>query len=459
MGIGQGEERREHMLHDPMKRLIPSVAVPSIVSMLVGALYNMADTFFVGKLGLSATGAVGIVFPIMNLLMAVSFVFAHGASSYVSRLLGRNDTTRAAKVVVTALLSAMFFGVLYGAAGLLMMDRLLRLFGSTETILPYARAYARYIYIASPVFAGSYVMNNTLRAEGSTMKALVGMTSGAILNIILDPICIFTFNMGVAGAGFATMIGQAFSFFLLVSFYISKGRHKSVLMLSLRQFTFKWDMYGELLRVGLPSFFRMGLNSLAAVLLNTAALPYGDPAIAGFSVVTRILMIISHVVTGYGQGYQPISGYNFGAVKLARVEEAFQFTVRTTLLFIVACSVPVIAFAPMLVGIFQSDPAVVAIGTTALRLQTAALPFMGFTMIASMLFQSTGRAKPAFISAAARQGLFFIPLVLVLPRLFGYNGLLAAQPAADVLSFIIVLPLVVRAIRELKKLQAKEMLE
>ncbi|MDL2235675.1 MATE family efflux transporter [Christensenellaceae bacterium OttesenSCG-928-L17] len=459
MGIGQGDERRAHMLHDPMKKLIPLVAVPSIINMLVGAIYNMADTFFVGQLGLSATGAVGIVFPIMNLLQALSFVFAHGANSYVSRLLGQNNPERAAQTVTTALVSAMVFGLLYGVAGLLFLDPVLRLFGATETILPYARDYAQYIFIASPLFAGSYVMNNTLRAEGSTLKSLVGMSSGAVLNIILDPICIFALNMGVAGAGFATMIGQTFAFCLLLSFYIRKGKRASALSLSLRQFTCKGGMYGEMIRIGLPSFARMGLNSAATILLNNAAQPYGDAAIAGFSVVMRVLMLVNSAVIGYGQGYQPISGYNYGAGKYRRVEEAYRFTLRTAVIYSTICGALLIALAPSLIGIFQSDPAVVELGTTALRVQAAALPFMAFTMVHSMLFQSIGRAVPAFISASARQGLCFVPLVLILPRLFGFHGLLAAQPAADVCAFLIVLPLAVRSIRALRVQQATERTE
>lgn len=447
----RGAARRTHMLNDPMRKLIPSVALPSIISMLVSALYNMVDTLFVGQLGTSATGAVGIVMPIMNLLQAVSFIFAHGATSYVSRLLGENNASRASKAVITALVNAMVLGLLYGAAGLFFMDKLLTLFGATPTILPYAREYALYIYIAAPAFAGSYVFNNTLRAEGSTVKALIGMSSGAVLNVVLDPIFIFGLDMGVSGAGLATMIGQIFSFLVLLWFYVSKGRHSSTLTLSIRSFSFEKSMYKELLRIGTPSFFRMGLNSLASILLNTAAGPFGDAVIAGFSIVARILMIVNNALIGYCQGYQPISGYNYGAEAYGRVREAYRFTSRSAFLFMLLCGGLLILLAEPLVGLFRNDPYVIEIGARTLRFQAAMLPLMSVTTVAGMFFQSTGRAFMAFIVVCARQGMCFVPLVVLLPRLFGLDGLIVAQAAADVFALLITLPLLMRALGNLNK--------
>ncbi len=450
-----GEDRRAHMLNDRISKLIPKIAVPSICSMLVGALYNMADTFFVGQLGTSASGAVGIVLPIMNLLQALSFIFAHGVSSYVSRLLGGGDTRNASRAISTAICTSMILGVVYGVVGIIWLQPLLRVFGATETILPYAGDYAIYIYIASPMFAASYVMNNALRAEGSVLASFVGMVSGAVLNIILDPIFIFTFKMGTGGAGCATMIGQAVSFLVLLSFYVRKSTKKhSALTLSLRLFTPKWAMYKELVRVGFSSFVRMGLGSLSAIVLNTMAAPYGDAAIAAFSIVTRILMLSNNALIGYGQAYQPISGFNYGAGKFDRVREAYWFTFKSALVFVVGCAALLIAFAPGLIGMFRNDPDVIAIGARTLRWQSAALPLACFTMVSSMMFQSTGGAGSAFITALARQGLCFIPLALLLPRFFGLGGLIVAQAAADVLTLIITAPLVYKAIRALHKKEA-----
>lgn len=450
ISAANGEERRTSMLEDPVNKLIPAVALPSIISMLVGALYNMADTFFVGQLGNSATGAVGIVFPIMNLLQALSFIFAHGATSYISRLLGRGDVENASRTVNTALFSALIMGILYGGAGLLFMDPLLNLFGATPTILPFARDYGVYIYIASPLFAASYVFNNTLRAEGSAMLSLIGMVSGAVLNVVLDPICIFVLGMGVGGAGFATMIGQAVSFFVLLWFYVRKTGRASALTLSLRLFTPSRVIYGELFRIGIPSFVRFGMSSVATILLNTAAKPYGDAAIAAFSIVMRLLFLVNAALIGYGQGYQPISGFNYGAGRNDRVREAFRFTLRTSVLFMTLCGAVLIAFAPELIRIFRDDPAVISLGALAVRTQAAALPLMGASLVATMLFQSTGNALPSFVTAIARQGICFVPLILALPPLFGINGLVAAQPAADVLAFVIMLPLLLRVLRTLR---------
>ncbi len=445
--------RRTHMLNDPMGRLIPSVALPSIISMLVGAIYNMADTLFVGQLGNSATGAVGIVFPITTLLQALSFVFAHGATSYISRLLGRDDVETASRTMTTALFSAMLMGAIYGAFGLLFFDGVLRLFGATETILPYAKQYACYIYAASPLFAGSYVMNNALRAEGSAVKALIGMSAGAVLNIILDPICIFTFHMGVGGAGLATAIGQAVSFLLLLSFYLLGG---SALSLKFRLFTPTWPMYYELLRIGIPSFFRQGLASFASILLNNGAAPYGDAVIAAFSVVNRIMWIVNAVVVGYGQGYQPISGYNHGAGKSSRVYQAFHFTLWTALGFVTLCGVLFLCTAPWLVSLFRDDPYVIQVGAATLRYQAVTLPLMATVMIATMLFQSTGRSVPSLVLAMARQGLCFIPLVLILPQIWGLDGLLLTQAAADALAFLICLPVLLPAVKRLRSCSKSE---
>lgn len=457
--IGQGEERRGHMLNDPMRKLIPSVAVPSIVAMLVGAIYNMADTFFVGQINTSASGAVGIVMPIMNLLQAFSFIFAHGAASYISRLLGADDTGRASRAVSTGLLCALGVGAIYGAVGIIFMDPLLTLFGATPTILPYAREYALYIYIAAPMFAGAYVLNNALRAEGSTIKSLVGISAGAVLNMALDPIFIFGFDMGVSGAGLATMIGQTVSFFLLISFYVRKGKHKSALRLSLRLFTADKMMMGEILRIGMPSFFRLALTSVATMLLNAKAGAYGDAAIAAFSIVSRILMLVYHVLVGYGQGYQPISGFNYGAGRIKRVIEALRFMMLTALPFMLVCGGVICLFAEPLVAAFRDDPAVIALGSRVLRIQALTLPLMGVTMIGSMFFQSVGKAKPSFVAASARQGLCFVPLVLVLPYFFGIEGLVWVQAAADVVSFMIVLPLLLGALRTIQREQAAPVLQ
>lgn len=446
---GFDDIRRIQMLTEPVSKLIPMVALPSIINMMMGAIYNMADIFFVSKLGTSSTGAVGIVMPVMTLLQALAFMFAHGANSCISRLLGAGEHERASRVLSTAYFSAMMLGLVYCVVGLIFLDPILRLFGATETILPLARQYAPYIYIASPMFAASYVLNNTLRAEGNALKSLVGMTTGAVINIILDPIFIFVLGLGVAGGAITTMLGQILSFSLLTSFYFIK-RRPDALTLSFKLFTAKWDMFYEMIRIGTPSMFRLGASSLAAVLMNTAAKNYGDAVIAGFSIVQRLVFFVHSALIGYGQAYQPISGYNFGAKQFNRVRGAFNFTLKSSVIFVTAASVALVAFAPFLISIFSDNADVVSVGSLMLKSQAAVFPFLAAATVFSMFFQSTGEAMPAFITASSRQGLFFIPIVLILPRLFGLNGLIASQPISDILAFILSLILMLRANKELK---------
>lgn len=446
---GFDDIRRMQMLTEPVSKLIPRVALPSIINMMMGAIYNMADIFFVSKLGTSSTGAVGIVMPIMTLLQALAFMFAHGANSCVSRLLGANEHERASRVLSTAYFSAIALGIVYCTIGLLFMDPILRLFGATETILPLARQYAPYIYFASPMFAASYVLNNTLRAEGNALKSLIGMSTGAIVNIILDPIFIFVLGLGVAGGAITTMLGQILSFCLLTSFYFIK-RNPNALTLSFKLFTAKWDIFYEMIRIGTPSMFRLGASSLAAVLINTASKNYGDAVIAGFSIVQRLVFFVNSALIGYGQAYQPISGYNFGAKQFNRVRDAFNFTLKSSLVAVTAASAALVIFAPSLISIFSDNVKVINVGSLMLKSQAAVFPFLAAATIFSMFFQSTGMAMPAFITATSRQGLFFIPIVLILPRIFGLYGLIASQPISDMLAFILSLILMLRGIKELR---------
>ncbi|MDD3919841.1 MAG: MATE family efflux transporter [Eubacteriales bacterium] len=442
--------RREQMLTAPMHRLIPSVALPSIISMLVGAVYNMVDTFFVGKLGNSATGAVGIVFPIIGLLQALSFVFAHGASSRISRLLGSEQTEEASRTASTALVCAMLLGAVYGLFGILFRAPVMRLFGATETILPYAIDYGVYIFLAAPFFAASYVLNNTLRAEGSATLALIGMSLGAVLNILLDPIFIFAFGLGTAGAGIATAIGQLTSFLLLLYFYKSK-RGFSALSIKLSYITPKWEMLYELVRVGAPSFLRSGLNSTASILLNNAAKGYGDAAVAAFSVVSRIMFLVFSTLVGYGQGFQPICGYNYGAGRHDRVYRSYGFTLLSGVGVMTFFGVLLIVFAEPMVGLFRNDPAVIAIGVNTLRAQAAALPLLGVIMLTNGLFMAIARPVPAALLALMRQGVCFIPLLYLLLHLYGVGGLEWTQAASDGLTFLLCLPLFCTTLMRLRR--------
>lgn len=445
------EERRSHILTDPIAKLIPAIALPSIISMLVGAIYNMADTFFVGKLGNSATGATGIVFPIVNLLQAVSFIFAHGATSCISRRLGNEETEQASRIATTALFFAVGLGAVFALIGIVMPEPVLRLFGATATILPYAKAYAVFIFIAAPFYAGTYVMNNALRSEGSAQLSMFSILTGVGLNIILDPIFIFTCNLGIAGAGLATMLGQMVTFSMELSFYLRKKTENhahSALTISPKLFTPTRAMLSELTQIGIPSFFRLGFASLAILLLDNAAAAYGDACIAAFSIVNRLMWLVSAVVSGYAQGFQPICGFNYGAERIDRVKEAYRFTIATAVAFTVVCGTILFLFAPWFISLFRNDPAVIAAGAPAVRMQAVTLPLVAVVLISTMLFQAINRAAPALVLVLSRQGLFFIPLVLLLPRVIGLTGLQIAQPLADGISFFVAIPLIVATLRQ-----------
>jgi len=442
------ENKRTLMLETPLSTLIPKVALPSIISMLIGAVYNMVDTFFVGQLGNSASAAIGLVFPLSNLMLAISFSVAHGASSLIAQHLGKNDSESASRAGATAFYTALSFGIVCMIMGLLLDDQILHLLGATPGIMETGLGYTRAVFLGAPFFIGSNVMNNTLRAEGNATKALIGISSGAVLNMILDPLFIFGFGWGVTGAGAATMVGQVFGFLLLGYFYASKH---SLLNLHPKYFTPKLRMYGNLLRIGFSSFLRMGLSSLAIMLLNRAAAPYGDAALSALSVVSRITWLVSAVLIGFGQGYQPVSGFNYGAGQAVRVEQAFRFSLKTAILFMLGSAVVLFSFAPFLVSLFRNDPDVIRIGTLTLRLQSATLPLQAMVVVTNMFFQSVGRALPSSILAFSRQGVCFIPLVYILPPMLGLTGVSAIQAVADVLAFLVCLPMTIFTIRRLRR--------
>lgn len=437
----------EQMTTAPVPRLIARLAVPTIISMLVTSIYNMADTFFVGRLGTSATGAVGVVFSIMAIIQAVGFTLGMGGGSLISRLLGQQAQQAANEVSSTAFYSALALGLIMTLAGLGFLDPLVRALGATDTIAPYARDYAQYILLGAPVMTASFVMNNLLRAQGRASQAMVGLTLGGLLNIGLDPLLIFTFNMGIAGAAIATVASQCVSFLILLSFFL---RGKSLVTLSFRSLSRRAGVYFSILKTGFPSLCRQGLASLASVALNVGAAPYGDAAVAAMGVVGRISMFIVSAVLGFGQGFQPVVGYNYGARQYGRVRQAFFFTVKVGTLVLAALAIVGYLFAPSIIALFRrDDPQVIAIGAYAFRAQCLALPLQALIIIANMLLQVTGHAASATLTSSARQGLFFLPLIVILPAFMGLTGVQIAQPLADVAAFICCIPLLARFFRRL----------
>ena len=429
----------QKMTQTPVGKLITTLSVPTIISMLVTAIYNMADTFFVSKLGTSASGAVGIVFSVMAIIQAIGFTFGMGSGSWISRLLGAKEEAQATEVAATGFYSAIFICIVMSLVGEWKMDELMRILGASETILPYAREYARYILLAAPIMASSFVLNNILRSEGHAKFAMVGITTGGILNVLLDPLFIFTFRMGIAGAAVATALSQLTSFSILLSYFVMR---KTTTRLGIHRLSKRPMVYYQIIKNGMPSFSRQGLASIASILLNQQATIYGDAAVAAMAIVTKIFMMIFSVMIGFGQGYQPVVGFNYGAGITERVKKAMKFTLIVGMIGMTSAAAVLFMVAPLLMKLFISDdPAVLDIGTMALRAQAISMPLIPIGTVANMTFQSVGKAWRATIMSSMRQGIYFIPLIFILPAAFGLNGVVATQAASDVLTALTCAPL------------------
>lgn len=438
----------------PIPGLVIRLAVPTIISMLVTAIYNTADTFFVSRLGTSASGAVGVVFSLMAIFLAIGLTFGTGAASMISRKLGANETGSACTYASTSFFLAFVTGLFLTIYGLFTLDEFMLRLGSTDTILPYARSYAKYILLGAPIMCTSFVMNNILRAEGKAAFAMIGLVTGALLNIVLDPIFIFTFGLGISGAAIATLISQCISFLILLSFFMFR---RSNIRISIYNISRKPKEYFDILTLGSPSLVRHGLASIAAVTLNIAASTYGDAAVAAMSIVARSSWLALSVMLGLGQGFMPVSGYNYGAKNYARVKEAFWFTVKAGLLVMSTTAILGFVFSKEIVSVFRREDAeVIAIGALAIRMQFTALILQPLFMSTNMLFQSTGHAVKATFLASNKQGLYFIPLILILPNIFGITGVQMAQPVSDILSFLTCIPFLYFYMKNLNELERED---
>ena len=436
----------DRMTKTPVARLVLRLSVPTIISMLVTNIYNLVDTAFVGQLGTSASGAVGVVFGFMAIIQAVGFMFGQGSGSIISRELGRRDVSDATTTASTGFFCAMGVGVLCAVVCFWRLDPLIRLLGSTETIAPYAKTYIFYILLAAPFMTSSFVLNNILRYEGKASLGMIGLLTGAVLNMAGDPIFMFGLGMGIAGAGLSTALSQLVSFGILLSMFL---RGKTSARLSLRAVSLRPALLGDIAGTGFPSLLRQGLNSLTTILLNDCAGVYGDEAIAAMSIVSRIGFFVFSVALGVGQGFQPVSGFNYGAGKYDRVRRAFRFTLALAEGLMAVAAVGVFAASDGLIGLFRDDAAVIAIGTRALRLHCGALFFLPVCMVTEMLYQSTGHKLGAAVLSSLRSGLVFIPALLILSNVRGLAGIQEAQPLAYVLSFLPALWLMVRFFRTL----------
>ncbi|MCK9217841.1 MAG: MATE family efflux transporter [Firmicutes bacterium] len=445
----QKDDKYIMMTETPINVLIPKIAIPTIISMLITSIYNMADTFFVSQIGTSAAGAVGVDFSLMAMIQAIGFTIAMGSGNFISRSLGRKDRKIAEQVSATGFFTSLFLGLLLAIFGLANIDKLVVFLGATETIAPYAKDYGRYILIGAPYMCGSFVLNVVLRSQGNAVKSMIGITAGGVLNIILDPILIFGFNMGISGAAIATIISQFISFIILL---IQTNCIEGSIKIKFSNINFSFKMYKEIFRTGLPTFYRQGLASAATVFLNVAASPYGDPAVAAVSIVTRIVMFIYSALIGFGQGYMPAAGFNYGAKKYDRVLEAFWFSGKVAIRVLLVLAIIFFIFAPQVITVFRrEDLEVIMIASRTLRFQCLVLPLHAFSVIINMTFQSLGLGMKATIASSARQGIFFIPCILILPKIFGLTGVQISQAVADVFTFILSIALMVGVLKTLKE--------
>ena len=447
------QQRNQMMLNAPVSRVIPRLAIPTIISMLITAIYNMADTFFVSQLGTSASGAVGVIFSAMAIIQAVSFMVGMGTGTNVSQALGAGDEERARRFASVGFFSAFGLGCVIAAVCISNIDWLVRFLGATETIAPYAKDYATYIFYAAPFMMCSFVMNNLLRFEGLASYGMIGITTGGILNMLLDPLLIFGLNLGTAGAAIATAISQVVSFTILL---IMSNTKPDAIHISPRNFRPTPSMYARILYIGFPSLGRQGIASVSTILLNTAAGVYGDAAIAAMSIVSRFIMFINSSIIGFGQGFQPVCGFSYGAGKYTRVREAYFFCVKVSTLILLTLGLFSMLLSRQIVTVFRRDDLeVIRIGTLALRLQLCTLPLWGVITMSNMLTQSIGYGLRATLLAVSRQGLCLIPLLLVLPRVFGLIGIQCAQPIADTMTFVLAILIVRNVLKELRSMPDK----
>lgn len=454
------EQKYDMMTRQPIPRIITRMAVPSIISMLVTSLYNMADTFFIGRLNnTSATGAISVVFPLMSIIQAIGFMLGHGSGNTISRQLGQKDADGAAKTAATGFLMAWIVGFVFSVVCLISRNPLMRLLGATETILPYAVEYGSYIMIGAPWMLAAIVLNVQMRFQGNAFFSMIGIATGAVLNVALDPVFIYALDMGVAGAALATIISQGVSCCLLFAGTFRGGN----IRIHLRNFSPTVKTLKPIFMGGMPSLCRQGLGSVSSILMNVAASTYGgvtpeaiDAAVAAIGIVNRMMQFCASAIIGFGQGFQPVCGFNYGAKKYGRVRQGYFFTLKVMFVAMLVISVIGLSVSSFVIEVFSTDPAVIAFGVKTLRFQCAVFPLMSLVFSSNMAMQTMGMALRASILAMARNGVCFIPMILILPPLFGALGVQMSQAAADVLAMALSLPMILPVLKMLKEKDAQQ---
>ena len=447
------ENQYNKMVNTPVSKLITSLAIPTVISMLVTSIYNMADTFFVSQISTQASAAVGVVFPIMSIIQAFGFTLGMGSGSLISIRLGQKRNEEANVIVSTAFFTALGIGFLITILGIIFSTQFLSLVGASDSVLPFAKAYAKYIFFGAPIMTASFVLNNVLRSEGKAFFSMIGLTTGGILNIILDPIFIYALDLGISGAAIATLCSQSISFLILLTCFL---KHKTVCHINIKLYSLKKEVLPKIVTTGFPSLSRQGLSSISSILLNTAAGAYGDAAIAGMTITTKIVMFIASIMIGVGQGFSPVSGYNFGAKRYDRVKQAYKFTLTAGFILMGSLATIIFIFANQIMNAFINDINVVKIGVAALRWQVAFLPFHSLIIGTNMLMQSTRHIKSATYLSMNRNGIYFIPAILILPRIIGLQGVEMAQFVADVLSAITAVPFAIYFFKKMSNYNSEQ---
>ena len=442
------DPQAKEMMEGRIFPLILRFAAPTTVGMTVISLYSLSDALFVSSLGTEAGAAVGVTFAIQALLQAVGYTFGMGSGSLVSRRLGSRREREASQYATVAIVCSLLIGVAIMLIGFIFGAPLIRFLGAGESIYPYAMSYSRFLFFSAPFTCATFVLSQLLRAEGKVLWSTVGLVVGSLLNIFLDPILITRLGMGISGASLATLISQTVSSAILFSAYVFRKSRLSLLCgFTLRDLS----ALPKILLVGLPSFFRPGLTVLATILLNHSALMLGDAAVEAISVVTRLFLLAFSLCLGVGQGMMPVTGYNRGCGRQDRILKAYLISTLLASVLMLTVSIPLIIFAPQLIAFFRNDPNVIAIGVKALRAQSIVLIFHGTITCTIMLLQSIGHNLGATVLACARQGLFFVPLIMLMPRWFGTESIIYVQPLADLLSFLLALPFFIGMTRSLKQ--------
>lgn len=430
------EDKRIALLRDePVNKAVNYMSIPAIVGLLVMAIYNLVDTMFVAWLGTEATGATQVVFPIMMLISAFGLAFGMGGGSYISRLLGRDRKIEANKVATVSFITSIFVGLFFMILSLIFMEPLLKFFGASDGIMEMAKSYGLYILLGSILIMGNMTMNSMLRAEGSAKLSMIGMAVGAVLNIILDPIFIFVLDLGISGAAIATSLSQLVTFIILISRYLN---NRSIAKIAFQYFRPSKNIYYEILKVGIPTFFRQVLLSISLGILNQGAVIYGgEDLLAAVGLTFRVYMLPMYVLFGIGQGFQPVVGYNYGAKNKKRVTDSLKYSLMLSVMVAMVCSTLLIIFAENILGLFRATDAVVAYGVQGLRFYSIAMIFLAVTNTIGVFYQAIGKGKESLLLAIARQGLFFIPALFIMPQFLGATGILSAQLAADLATFVL----------------------